>query len=132
MTFKVSGGQASIALKAKGALLATPDLPLAQSPDVTIQLRGGDVLGDRPPGARDPQRRVPVRGHGSLIRGGARAARRLEYAAPWCRPEHRVARVEPLVLPARLRRSCRHRRHYAVVVRARDAIRAIIAGRDAG
>ena len=43
MTFKVSGGQASIALKAKGALLATPALPLAQSPDVTIQLRGGDA-----------------------------------------------------------------------------------------
>lgn len=43
MTFKVSGGQASIALKAKGALLATPALPLAQSPDVTVQLRGGDA-----------------------------------------------------------------------------------------
>jgi cysteine-rich repeat protein len=43
MTFKVSGGQASIALKAKGALLATPALPLAQFPDVTIQLRGGEA-----------------------------------------------------------------------------------------
>jgi cysteine-rich repeat protein len=44
MTFKVSGGgQASIALKAKGPLLETPALPLAQSPDVTIQLRGGDA-----------------------------------------------------------------------------------------
>ena len=40
----VSGdGQASIALKAKGPSLPTPALPLSQSPDVTIQLRGGDA-----------------------------------------------------------------------------------------
>jgi len=43
ITLTLSGsGQASIALKAKGGLLATPTLPLAQSPDVTIQLHGGD------------------------------------------------------------------------------------------
>jgi hypothetical protein len=43
LTCKVGSGQASIALKAKGPSLATPALPLAQSPDVTIQLRGGDA-----------------------------------------------------------------------------------------
>jgi hypothetical protein len=44
LTVKISGnGQASIALKAKGPSLATPALPLSQSPDVTIQLRGGDA-----------------------------------------------------------------------------------------
>jgi len=36
-------GRATISLKAKGSFLATPSLPLAQAPDVTVQLRGGET-----------------------------------------------------------------------------------------